>query len=59
MNAFVYLGTAEQCDGSEHAIVSYVCLKGIEAREVSKGTNEEITNKDPVHREPRARGTAF
>lgn len=43
----MYLGTAEQCGGSEQAIVSYACLKGTEAKEVSKGKNEGIANKDP------------
>lgn len=38
-NAFEYLGTEEQYDGTEQAIVGYVCLKGTEVRELSKGKN--------------------
>lgn len=43
----MYLGTVEQYDETEQAIVSYVCLKGAEAREVSKGKNEGTANKEP------------
>lgn len=41
------LGSANQCYGSEQAIGNYACLKGVEAREVSKGKNEGVAKKDP------------
>lgn len=54
-NAFVYLGAAEHWGRSEQAIGSYICLKGIEAREVSKGKKWG----DCKQRSPTAWVTAF
>lgn len=47
----MYLGAAEYRNGSKHAIVNYICVpKGIEAREVFKGKNEDCKQKILGHR---------